>query len=339
MGCLKLSYYKQERALEVNPNFFLRVVGKNDNAEKNRLSSSTYGFQGQEGDDEIKGEGNSVNYKYRMHDPRIGRFFAVDPLASEYPYYTPYSFSGNKLISAVELEGLEELIYTKSFKNFGDHIECSILHSDHLKQIMTSVSDPRKAEKTKVYMATSDSFFTGGKENGYATSLTQWAKWMVAFENKHKDDMEDMDWEIEQLNSGDTPYKTYLDKLYIFEGNDIDYKSLFKKSQEDPNFQAYLIILMPENLDNTNSAMKTFFHEVELHLQRRLGIRKNPDGLPTGESDHRYGHAYEKNKKHYNKNGWTDKAVKDGYSPRREHIVKDSPTGKTNSEVDKVPYE
>lgn len=57
--------------------------------------------------DEIRGEGNSVNYKYRMHDPRIGRFFAVDPLAAKYPQWTPYSFSGNKVIHMVELEGLE----------------------------------------------------------------------------------------------------------------------------------------------------------------------------------------------------------------------------------------
>jgi hypothetical protein len=27
-----------------------------------------YSFQGQESDPEIKGEGNSVNFKYRMHD-------------------------------------------------------------------------------------------------------------------------------------------------------------------------------------------------------------------------------------------------------------------------------
>ena len=69
-----------------------------------------YGFQGQEMDDEVKGEGNSVNYKYRMHDPRIGRFFAVDPLTKEYPHYSPYSFSGNKVINSVELEGLEDKI-------------------------------------------------------------------------------------------------------------------------------------------------------------------------------------------------------------------------------------
>ena len=70
-----------------------------------------YGFQGQENDDEIRGtKGASVNYKYRMHDARIGRFFAVDPLNPKYPYYTPYSFSGNRVIDAVEIEGLEERV-------------------------------------------------------------------------------------------------------------------------------------------------------------------------------------------------------------------------------------
>jgi RHS repeat-associated protein len=69
-----------------------------------------YGFQGQESDDEVKGAGNSVNYKYRMHDPRVGRFFAVDPLASKYPHNSPYAFSENRLIDRIELEGLESYI-------------------------------------------------------------------------------------------------------------------------------------------------------------------------------------------------------------------------------------
>jgi RHS repeat-associated protein len=66
-----------------------------------------YGFQGQEKNDEVKGEGNSVNYKYRMHAPRVGRFFAVDPLFRKFPYWSPYAFSGNQVIHTVELEGLE----------------------------------------------------------------------------------------------------------------------------------------------------------------------------------------------------------------------------------------
>jgi len=72
-----------------------------------------YGFQGQEGDPELKGDGNSVNFEYRMHDPRLGRFFTIDPLTNKYPYYSPYSFSGNRVIDAIEFEGLEPPRYRK----------------------------------------------------------------------------------------------------------------------------------------------------------------------------------------------------------------------------------
>ena len=60
-------------------------------------------------DDEVKGKGNSINYKFRMHDPRVRRFFAVDPLASDYPHNSPYAFSENVVIDHVELEGLEKV--------------------------------------------------------------------------------------------------------------------------------------------------------------------------------------------------------------------------------------
>src|SRR6218665_926192 len=58
-------------------------------------------------DNEIKGEGNSLNYTFRMHDPRIGRFFAVDPLFRKYPHNSPYAFSENRVIDGIDLEGLE----------------------------------------------------------------------------------------------------------------------------------------------------------------------------------------------------------------------------------------
>ncbi|QTY27315.1 hypothetical protein [Flavobacterium sp. CS20] len=85
------------------------------------MDSYRYGFQGQEKDDEIKGEGNSLNYTFRMHDPRLGRFFAVDPLAKNYPHNSPYAFSENRVIDSVELEGLEFLDSDESmiFINWG----------------------------------------------------------------------------------------------------------------------------------------------------------------------------------------------------------------------------
>ena len=76
----------------------LRYSGSNDYG---------FGFQGQEVDDEVKGDGNSVNYKYRIHDPRLGRFLSIDPLFRSYPHNSPYAFSENRVIDMIELEGLE----------------------------------------------------------------------------------------------------------------------------------------------------------------------------------------------------------------------------------------
>ena len=44
-----------------------------------------------------------------MHDPRIGRFFAVDPIGKSFPWNSPYAFSENVVIHAIELEGLERV--------------------------------------------------------------------------------------------------------------------------------------------------------------------------------------------------------------------------------------
>jgi RHS repeat-associated protein len=73
-----------------------------------RWDSYRFGFQGQEKDNEIYGgEGSMLAFEYRMHDPRVGRFWSIDPLAAKYPWNSPYAFAENKVIQYVELEGLE----------------------------------------------------------------------------------------------------------------------------------------------------------------------------------------------------------------------------------------
>jgi RHS repeat-associated protein len=73
------------------------------------FNSSTYryGFNSQEKDDEISGEGNSLVFMYRIYNPRIARFLSVDPLTFSYPWYSPYQFAGNTPIQAKDLEGRE----------------------------------------------------------------------------------------------------------------------------------------------------------------------------------------------------------------------------------------
>jgi RHS repeat-associated protein len=62
-------------------------------------------FQGQRFDDELGL--NWIQFKWRNHDPQIGRFIQIDPLADEYEYNSTYAFSENRVTSSVEIEGLE----------------------------------------------------------------------------------------------------------------------------------------------------------------------------------------------------------------------------------------
>ncbi|MBU3659637.1 MAG: hypothetical protein FGM14_07215 [Flavobacteriales bacterium] len=56
-----------------------------------------YGYQGSEKDDESKGGGNSYTTYYRQLDPRVGRWFSIDPVFQ--PWQSPYySMDGNPIM-------------------------------------------------------------------------------------------------------------------------------------------------------------------------------------------------------------------------------------------------
>lgn len=72
-------------------------------------------FQGQEHVDDLDLGWDS--FKWRNHQPDIGRFFNVDPLADKYVYNSPYAFSENKVTNHIELEGLEAIESKTKYTN------------------------------------------------------------------------------------------------------------------------------------------------------------------------------------------------------------------------------
>jgi RHS repeat-associated protein len=60
-----------------------------------------------EKDDEVKGDGNSLDFRNRIYDPRIGKFLSVDALTNKFPELTPYQFASNTPIWAIDIDGLE----------------------------------------------------------------------------------------------------------------------------------------------------------------------------------------------------------------------------------------
>ena len=70
-------------------------------------------------------------------NPRVGRFFAVDPLTAKYPHNSPYAFSENRLIDGVELEGKEVVFIHGTFANRSDKDLYSLYIADFKKGIST----------------------------------------------------------------------------------------------------------------------------------------------------------------------------------------------------------
>ncbi|MNK23706.1 Ribonuclease YqcG [compost metagenome] len=66
-----------------------------------------YGFQGQEKDNEIKGDGNSIDFGARMYDPRIGRWFRTDRINKS--WLSPYQFASNDPMNKVDPDGNDEI--------------------------------------------------------------------------------------------------------------------------------------------------------------------------------------------------------------------------------------
>ncbi|MBO6517975.1 MAG: hypothetical protein JJ975_15660 [Bacteroidia bacterium] len=71
-----------------------------------------FGFNGMEADDEVNDKGNSYAFKYRIHDPRLGRFLSRDPLSADYPWNSSYAFAENSVVAGIDLEGSEFTLAT-----------------------------------------------------------------------------------------------------------------------------------------------------------------------------------------------------------------------------------
>ena len=89
-----------------------------------------FGFQNQEMDDEIKGEGNSYDFGARMLDPRLGRWLTIDPQFKKQPSHSPFKAFFNNPNYWIDKDGNTEyeiLVLTdeKSGKSITFHVSKS----------------------------------------------------------------------------------------------------------------------------------------------------------------------------------------------------------------------
>lgn len=99
--------------------FGLKHKGYNNNI----VSEHNWDYQGKENQKELGL--NWHDFGARNYDAALGRWMNVDPLTEQYNTWSPYVFSGNRVVDARELEGLEPHSAHKTKQaaaiNFGQH--------------------------------------------------------------------------------------------------------------------------------------------------------------------------------------------------------------------------
>jgi RHS repeat-associated protein len=74
------------------------------------VPSYRYGFNGKENDNDVKGEGNQIDYGMRIYDPRLGLWLSKDALQSKHPYMSPYNFCYSNPLILLDPDGKDVII-------------------------------------------------------------------------------------------------------------------------------------------------------------------------------------------------------------------------------------
>ena len=107
-----------------------------------------FGYQGSEKDDVSKGSGNSYTTFYRQLDPRVGRWFSIDPV--EQPWQSPYCSMDNNPVFLNDVLGnyteFKDKKAEKDFNNAQDKVKNKI---SSLEKSISVNSDKLKTEGLK----------------------------------------------------------------------------------------------------------------------------------------------------------------------------------------------
>jgi RHS repeat-associated protein len=83
-----------------------------------------FGFNGMEKDDEVRGENSAYEFGGRsIYDPRLGRFFSIDPRTSEYAWQSSYAYYANSPISIIDYLGMGGAPIDDGSNDGGDRVD------------------------------------------------------------------------------------------------------------------------------------------------------------------------------------------------------------------------
>ena len=102
----------------------------------------------------------------KIHSQTSSRFLSIDPLAKQFPYYTPYQYAGNKPVNSIDLDGLEEMFFMGAFAKNGGSTLFKLINQTKIynenKKVYQSAQNPGR-NLVFVEGNTTASYYTNSK--------------------------------------------------------------------------------------------------------------------------------------------------------------------------------
>ena len=179
LGNVRLAYqdinddgYVDQSEILLERNYYpFGLEHKGYNSNINGVENDYKQFQGQEWTEDL---GLNIHeWKYRISDPAIGRFWQIDPLAEDYSYQSPYNFSENRLIDSAELEGLERIYAAdgKLMGQVGDSQEIRVMqNTDGTSQAQSLINTANNTELSSEERSAASSALNSSSFHGFETN-------------------------------------------------------------------------------------------------------------------------------------------------------------------------
>jgi len=143
--------------------------------------AARFGYNGKENDNEVKGEGNAIDFGARLYDARVGRWMSVDPKAQLMPAWSPYSFCFNQPLVFVDPDGQYPVyILTRAyapystfgpgFKWHGDNRGHTLDRGASYRSLV-SINYDTETRQTQVFGGHSRSYTTDGGKDAISPTL------------------------------------------------------------------------------------------------------------------------------------------------------------------------
>lgn len=326
---LKIGYLD---ANNVPSNFFDGAVDNLQFYNKTLTATEIASLANSQTGEDIYASNSSIVYDYgfRIYNPTIGKFLSVDPLAASFAWNSPYSYAENDVIRAIDLDGLEKVIYTSEYLKYKMAINMVIMQDTELLSIWSIARKPERASQFDVYFGTHSS--KSNQAQGFQADLGSSVKFMNKFESFTAND------KIRLGDKYDELLNTYNESKALFTDMGVSREDVMTSIKNGKTVLAvslnreYLKLIYSEggsiNYEALSQRTYELMHEIDLHLRNELnGISKNQ------VEEHKEWYNILESSKFYK---YFKIYIEEGFSPRKEQIDKNSRGAEVYEAVDRA---